>query len=250
MIFSVVTIFPEMFSAIKDHGVIGRALHNGNAELSLWNPRDYSDNKHKNVDDKPFGGGPGMVMTPAPIEKAIEAATKASDKPPWVIELTPKGKRLDQKKIQEIQSKMSIILLCGRYEGIDERISHKHVDEQISLGDFVISGGELAAMTLIDAVTRLLPGALGDEESAQQDSFFDDLLDYPHYTRPQNFNGLAVPEVLLSGDHQRIAVWRKQQALGQTWEKRPDLLAKKTLSPEEQTLLNEYIEQTTEELKR
>lgn len=241
MRFSVISAFPEMFEAISQYGITRRALTNKLIKLDCFNPRDYTENKHKTIDDRPFGGGPGMVLSPEPLHKAIQAAKRQHSGSPWVIELSPKGKPIKQKKIQELQLKKSIILVCGRYEGIDERITTLDVDEQLSLGDYVLSGGELGAMIIIDAITRLIPGALGHDKSAEYDSFSEDLLDCPHYTRPENFKGLKVPDVLLSGDHKAIERWRQQQALGHTWERRPDLLDATSLTCKQKDLLDEYI---------
>lgn len=247
---AVITLFPGMFSALSEYGISSRAVRQQNLQLSYYNPRDYSTDKHRTVDDKPYGGGPGMLMKTAPVSAAIREAQsvlgkagreKAGRQKARVIYLSPQGRPLDQAAIKALAGREQMILLCGRYEGVDERVLSSLVDEEYSLGDFVLSGGELAAMTLLDAVTRLLPGALGDEQSAEQDSFSAGLLDHPHYTRPEEFEGQTVPEVLLSGDHARIARWRLQQRLGATWRKRPDLLQKLQLTQEQQKLLDEYI---------
>lgn len=240
----VVTIFPEMFSAISASGITRRALENGLWSLNLWNPRDYTDNNYRTVDDRPYGGGPGMVMLAEPLEKAIEAARSSQKNrglTSRVICLSPQGSRLDQKKVAELATASSgLILLCGRYEGIDERLLRLAVDEEISLGDFVLSGGEIPAMALIDALVRLLPGALNHALSAGQDSFASGLLDCPHYTRPEEYRGMRIPEVLLSGNHEKIRRWRLREALGRTWQRRPDLLLGRQLSPEETHLLEEF----------
>jgi tRNA (guanine37-N1)-methyltransferase len=240
--FGIVSLFPEMFQTLE-FGITSRALKNSLIEVKCWNPRDYTQNKHRNVDDSPYGGGPGMVMMAQPIQDAINAAKLAAPKKPTVIHLTPQGKQFNQQAAVELLAKQSIILIAGRYEGIDERLLELEVDEEWSIGDFVLSGGELAAMTMIDAITRLIPGALGHEESAAQDSITSGLLKYPQYTRPENFSGLAVPDVLLSGNHQAIEYWRLKQSLGKTWLRRPDLLAKMNLTQLEATLLREFVEE-------
>lgn len=235
----VISLFPEMFSALR-YGVTGRAIERGQVTLSLWNPRDYALDAHRTVDDRPYGGGPGMVMTFEPLRKAIESARAAAEHSP-VLCLSPQGRRLDQQAASELAAQPGLVLVAGRYEGIDERLVEAHVDQEYSIGDYVLSGGELAAMVLVDAVARLLPGVLGHVDSAQQDSYMDGLLDCPHYTRPEEIQGDKVPEVLLSGDHERIRLWRLQQALGRTWLRRPDLLKGRGLSGEEQDLLDDFI---------
>jgi tRNA (guanine37-N1)-methyltransferase len=239
----IVTLFPGMFSALTEYGITGRAVRQKLLQLQYWNPRDYASDRHRTVDDRPYGGGPGMLMKTGPVSEAIRAAKSALPAGAKVLYLSPQGKPLTQKVVQELASRDSCVLLCGRYEGVDERVIGTLVDEEFSLGDFVLSGGELAAMALLDAVTRLLPGALGDVGSAEVESFADGLLDHPHYTRPEDFEGQEVPAVLLSGDHARIARWRLQQRLGATWRKRPDLLQLQHLSPEQQKLLDAYIEE-------
>ncbi len=239
MRFDVITLFPDMFQAAR-LGVTGKALETGKASLHLWNPRDYTDDNHRTVDDRPYGGGPGMVMMVEPLKAALEDA-KAAAPGSRVIYLTPQGQRFDQKAAREMASREGMILLAGRYEGIDERLVDCCVDEEWSIGDYVLSGGELAAMVMMDAVTRLLPGVLGHEESAQQDSYMNGLLDFPQYTRPDRLEGREVPEVLLSGNHAAIEQWRLMQALGRTWLRRPDLLEQRELSDEEQRLLEEFI---------
>ena len=224
MRFDVITLFPEMFDAIR-LGVTGRAIDKGLAELVLWNPRDYTEDVHQNVDDRPYGGGPGMVMKVEPLLAAIQAA-KAQSPTSKVIYLSPQGQRFVQATATAATQMGGIILIAGRYEGIDERVIHSFVDEEWSLGDFVLSGGELPAMVVIDSMIRLLPDALGHAESAEQDSFSDGLLDCPHYTRPESILEQDVPSVLLSGDHEKIRLWRLQQALGRTWLRRPDLLGR------------------------
>ena len=238
MRFDVITLFPEMFDAIR-LGVTGRAIDEGLAELVLWNPRDYTEDVHQTVDDRPYGGGPGMVMKVEPLLAAIQAA-KAQSPASKVVYLSPQGQRFVQATAVAATQTSGIILIAGRYEGIDERVIHSFVDEEWSLGDFVLSGGELPAMVVIDSMIRLLPGALGHAESAEQDSFSDGLLDCPHYTRPENILDQDVPPVLLSGDHEKIRLWRLQQALGRTWLRRPDLLEGRELNKQEQELLDEF----------
>jgi len=238
MRFDVITLFPEMFDAIR-LGVTGRAIDKGLAKLVLWNPRDYTEDVHQTVDDRPYGGGPGMVMKVEPLLAAIQAA-KAQNPTSKVVYLSPQGQRFVQATALAATQTSGIILIAGRYEGIDERVIHSFVDEEWSLGDFVLSGGELPVMVVIDSMIRLLPGALGHAESAEQDSFSDGLLDCPHYTRPENILDQDVPSVLLSGDHEKIRLWRLQQALGRTWLRRPDLLEGRELNKQEQELLDEF----------
>ncbi len=234
-----VTLFPEMIRDCCSYGIPRIARDKGLLELACWNPREYADNRHRSVDDRPYGGGPGMVMQVQPVADAIQAACSQGDGP--VIYLSPQGRRLDQAALKRFAALPHLVLLAGRYEGIDERLIERHVDEEWSIGDYVLSGGEPAALVWIDALARLLPGALGDEESALYDSFMDGLLDYPHYTRPEVVDGMAVPGVLLSGNHADIERWRMKQSLGRTWRRRPDLLEQKSLSEEQQALLAEYI---------
>jgi len=241
MRFDVVSLFPDLFGIFARQGVTGRALDRGIAQLHLWNPRDYTQDVHRTVDDRPYGGGPGMVMKVEPLRAAIENARDAAPDS-RVAYLTPQGRTLDQSDMAEIATKPGWIVIAGRYEGIDERLVEHHVDEEWSIGDYVVSGGELPAMVVMDAVIRLLPGALGHADSAQEDSYVDGLLDCPHYTRPEQIAGERVPEVLLSGDHGAIRRWRLQQALGRTWLRRPDMLERRGLSAEEQALLNEFIQ--------
>jgi tRNA (guanine37-N1)-methyltransferase len=238
--FDVITLFPEMFSAITGFGITRRALELGLWRLACWNPRDWTTDVHRTVDDRPYGGGPGMVMLAEPLAQAIAAAKVGAGGTAKVIYLSPQGAPLTQRRVMELVDSEGAILLCGRYEGIDERLIARHVDEELSLGDFVLSGGEIAAMALMDACIRQLPGALHDASSAANDSFADGLLDCPHYTRPEIYAGLEVPEVLLSGNHEKIRRWRLQQALGRTWQRRPDLLRQRTLSREEADLLAEF----------
>lgn len=237
----VISLFPEMFKAVTDFGVTGRAVKTGRLNVNLWNPRDFTQDKHRTVDDRPYGGGPGMVMKVAPLLAAIADAKTALGKDSKVIYLTPQGKPLTQAALGELAQQQSLILLAGRYEGIDERLIKQQVDEEWSIGDYVLSGGELPAMVLIDGMARLLPGVLGDAESAEQDSFMDGLLDHPHYTRPEQLEGDTVPPVLLGGDHEAIRKWRLKQSLGRTWLRRPDLLTAKTLDKEQAALLEEFI---------
>ena len=242
--FDVVTLFPEMFEAVTESGVTGRARERRLFELVLWNPRDFATNSYRTVDDRPYGGEPGMVMMVEPLEKALTAARQrqksAGAKRTHVIYLSPQGKLLKHERVMELAALPGVVLLAGRYEGVDERLVSRAVDEEISIGDYVLSGGELAAMVLMDSIVRQLPGTLGDAESASQDSFVSGLLDCPHYTRPEAYGEVAVPPVLLSGNHSEIARWRLKQALGRTWQRRPDLLEQRALSAEERALLDEY----------
>jgi len=236
--FDVVTLFPEVFAAVSGSGITSRALAAGLWSLSTWNPRDFTTDNYRTVDDRPYGGGPGMVMLAGPIEAALNAVKAGGGG--RVIYLSPQGRRLDHAKVLEFAAEERFTLLCGRYEGIDERLIVRRVDEEISIGDFVLSGGELAAMALMDAVVRQLPGALGDEASAVEESFVGGLLDCPQYTRPEVYEGETVPEVLMSGHHENIRRWRLKQALGRTWLRRPDLLAARALSDDERKLLAEF----------
>ena len=236
--FDVVTLFPEMLSAVTGAGITRRALERDLWQLSAWNPRDWAENAYRTVDDRPFGGGPGMVMLPAPLEKAI-AAAKAARGGGKVIYFSPQGRTLTHRRVCELAATDGAILLCGRYEGVDERLIERCVDEEISLGDFVLSGGEIAAMALIDACVRQLPGALNDDASAVEESFVDGLLDCPHYTRPEVYEGMRVPDVLLSGHHENIRRWRLKMSLARTRKRRPDLLTYRALSAEEAQLLRE-----------
>ncbi len=239
----VVTLFPGMVEILAEYGITGRAARSGILELKTWNPRDYARDRHRTVDDRPYGGGPGMVMMYEPLVAAIRDAHRAAPGAP-VLCLSPQGRRLEQADVQRLARREALILVAGRYEGIDERVLVREVDEEWSIGDYVLSGGELPAMVLIDALTRLQPGALGDADSAVQDSFTQGILDCPHYTRPPLVEGLAVPEVLLGGHHGEIARWRLKQALGRTWERRPDLLRRLRLDAAQQALLEEYIQET------
>lgn len=243
MRFDVVTLFPPMFEAVSDYGITGRAVERGIAELGIWNPRDYTHDRHRTVDDRPYGGGPGMLMKIQPLRDAIHEARAAHPGKSHVVYLSPQGRPLDQHGVRELARHEHLVLIAGRYEGVDERLIETEVDEEWSIGDYVLSGGELAAMVVIDAITRLLPGALGHEDSAAQDSFSDGVLDCPHYTRPELFEGMQVPEILLSGDHAAIARWRLKQSLGRTWLRRPELLQNLELDEEQQRLLQEFIQE-------
>ncbi len=240
----VVTLFPEMFRAITDYGVTGRAVKNGLLELHTWNPRDFTHDRHNTVDDRPYGGGPGMLMMVQPLRDAIHAAKAAAGEGAKVIYLSPQGRKLTQRGASELAVSQKLILVCGRYEGIDERIIQTEVDEEWSIGDYVLSGGELPAMTLIDAVSRLVPGVLGKQASAEQDSFSDGLLDCPHYTRPESLEGLDVPAVLLSGNHEEIRRWRLKQSLGRTFLRRPELFENLALTDEQKRLLAQFVDET------
>ena len=241
---ALVTLFPEMLVALTDYGISGRAVKNNLLEVACFNPRDYTSDRHQTVDDRPYGGGPGMVMMIEPLRAAITEARHWINEAAKVVYLSPQGKLLNQAAVDELSTTQNLILVCGRYEGIDERLIALEVDEEWSIGDYVLSGGELAAMVLIDGVTRLIPGALGHEDSAEQDSFMNGLLDTPHYTRPEVLDGLAVPDVLLSGNHKNIERWRLKQALGRTWLRRPDMLEKLTLDQAQEDLLAEFIRET------
>lgn len=243
---SVISLFPEMFEALTAYGVTGRAVEQGQVTLHLSNPRDYAADKHGTVDDRPYGGGPGMLMKIETLEQAIAASRDAVGEESRVVYLSPQGRRFDHDVASELAQQESLILIAGRYEGVDERLIQAEVDDEISIGDYVLSGGELPAMVVIDAIARQLPGVLGHELSAQQDSFVDGLLDCPHYTRPEQYKGVAVPEVLLSGNHELIRRWRLKQALGRTWERRPDLLESRDMSSEETELLAEYRREFTD----
>jgi tRNA (guanine37-N1)-methyltransferase len=240
--FDVITLFPGMIRAQSAHGIQGRAVERGLVEVVTWNPRDYTRDRHGSVDDRPYGGGPGMVMQVQPLRDTVAAARAAAGDAP-VVYLSPQGQRLTQAKVRELAGMAGIILLAGRYEGIDERVIDTEVDEELSIGDYVLSGGELPALVVMDAITRLIPGALGDADSALEDSFMEGVLDYPHYTRPEEIDGLRVPEPLLGGNHAEIRRWRLKQALGRTWLRRPDLLQAAGLDAERQALLEEFIEE-------
>lgn len=242
--FDAVTLFPETFDAITRSGVTRRAFENGLYELVLWNPRDFSTNAYRSVDDRPYGGGPGMVMMAEPLEKALKAARQRQRscgvRESKVVYFTPQGRLLNHALVLELHRLEGLILLAGRYEGVDERLVMRDADYEVSIGDYVLSGGELPAMVLMDALVRQIPGVLGDAQSATQESFAQGLLDCPHYTRPEVYEGIPVPAVLMSGNHAEIQRWRLKQALGRTWSRRPELLARLTLSSDQQTLLEEY----------
>lgn len=241
MWFGIVSLFPEMFDAVTRYGVTGRAVRNELIGVECWNPRDFTHDRHRTVDDRPYGGGPGMLMKVQPLRDAIQAAKAVAGEGARVIYLSPQGRRLDQAGVAELAQARKLILVAGRYEGIDERLIQSEVDEEWSLGDFVLSGGELPAMVVVDAVSRLVPGVLGHSDSAVEDSFYEGLLDCPHYTRPESLDGMQVPEVLLGGNHEQIRRWRLKQQLGRTWTRRPELLEQIELNPEQQALLSEYI---------
>ncbi|MBP6132385.1 MAG: tRNA (guanosine(37)-N1)-methyltransferase TrmD [Thauera sp.] len=242
--YDVITLFPEMFAALTGSGITRRAIDRGLYALGFHNPRDFTSDPHRTVDDRPYGGGPGMVMLAEPLMQAIRAARAAQERALGrsgrVIYLSPQGRRLEQEVVLELAAEPALVLLCGRYEGVDQRLIDREVDEELSLGDFVLSGGELPAMVLLDAIVRQLPGALNTADSAQEDSFADGLLDCPHYTRPERYEDEGVPEVLLSGNHAAIRRWRLKQSLGRTWLRRPDLLAARQLSKTELKLLEEF----------
>ncbi|WP_429088389.1 tRNA (guanosine(37)-N1)-methyltransferase TrmD [Aeromonas allosaccharophila] len=245
----VISLFPEMFRAITEHGVTGRAVKSGLLQIECWNPREFTHDKHRTVDDRPYGGGPGMLMMVQPLRDAIHAAKQAAGDGAKVIYLSPQGRKLTQAGVTELATNQKLILVAGRYEGIDERVIQAEVDEEWSIGDYVLSGGELPAMTLIDAVSRLVPGVLGDQASAEQDSFTDGLLDHPHYTRPEVLDGLAVPEALTSGNHEVIRRWRLKQSLGRTWQRRPELINNLALTDEQESLLAEYVREVRDSVK-
>jgi tRNA (guanine37-N1)-methyltransferase len=242
--FDVVTLFPPMFEAVTEAGITGRARDRGIFGLVAWNPRDFSRNSYRTVDDRPYGGGPGMVMMAEPLERAVSAARQrqmsTGVKKPRVIYLSPQGRLLNHALVMELAAEQGLVLLAGRYEGVDERAIARVVDDEVSIGDYVLSGGELAAMVLIDSIVRQLPGALGDAQSAAEESFVNGLLDCPQYTRPEQYEGLAVPPVLMSGNHAVIGRWRLKQALGRTWQRRPELLERRGMSEDERGLLEEF----------
>ncbi len=245
----VVSLFPQMFDAITEFGVTGRAVKQGKLTLEYWSPRSFTQDKHETVDDRPYGGGPGMVMKVEPLRQAIAVAKQQLGQQTKVVYMSPQGRKLDQQGLQELATRESMILVAGRYEGIDERLIEQEIDEEWSIGDYVLSGGELAAMVMIDGIARLLPGVLGDEESALQDSFMAGVLDHPHYTRPELIADQTVPKVLLGGDHKAIREWRLKQSLGRTWIRRPDLLAAIELTDEQETLLEQFIAEYRQEEK-
>lgn len=244
MWFGIITLFPEMFQSLNA-GIVGKAIQADHISLSYWNPRDYTKDKHQSVDDHPYGGGPGMLMMAEPLKAALKAAKRAAHHKPTVIYLSPQGQLFNQQNATDLLAKKSIIFLAGRYEGIDERVIEQEVDEEWSIGDYILTGGELPAMVMIDALTRLIPGVVGDENSIQEDTLTCGLLKYSQYTRPECVQDAYVPPILLSGHHQQIKAWRLKNSLGKTWLKRPDLLAKKNLNTEEKRLLTEFIEEFT-----
>ena len=236
---ALITLFPEMFSALTDYGISGRAIKNGLVQCNSFNPRDFTEDRHQTVDDRPYGGGPGMVMMIEPLRKAISVAKDWAGDDALVVYLSPQGQVLGQQAVNRFATQQSLILIAGRYEGIDERLIALEIDEEWSIGDYVLSGGELPAMVLMDALIRQLPGALGHSDSADQDSFAEGLLDCPHYTRPEDYQGQVVPEVLLSGNHEKIRRWRLQQSLLRTQQRRQDLLDRLELNKEQKALLKE-----------
>jgi tRNA (guanine37-N1)-methyltransferase len=244
MRFDVVTIFPEMFDALLDHGITRRAMDAGVFALKAWDPRQFATDNYRRIDDRPYGGGPGMVMMAEPLQAALEAAKAAQREAgvaaPQVVLMSPQGERLGEALVKQLVAEPGLVVIAGRYEGVDERLVRRSVDREVSIGDYVTSGGELPAMVLIDCIVRRLPGSLNDAESASQDSFSAGLLDWPHYTRPEEWNGAKVPDVLLSGNHAAIARWRRKQALGRTWDRRPELIDEKSLAREDRQLLEEY----------
>lgn len=242
MRFDILTLFPKMFVSPFEESILARAIEKGLIQIRTINPRDFALDKHQVVDDTPYGGGQGMVIKVEPIARAIEWI-KSQDPLAWTVYLTPQGKPLNQEILQQLSKRSHLILLCGRYEGVDERVRDLYVDEEISIGDYVLTGGELAAMVVIDAVSRLLPGVLGSDRSVKEDSFFNSLLEYPQYTRPSEFRGLSVPEILLSGNHEAILRWRRKEALRRTALRRPDLLSKANLSEEDKKLLEEIFQE-------
>nr|WP_263296386.1 tRNA (guanosine(37)-N1)-methyltransferase TrmD [Kangiella taiwanensis] len=249
----VISLFPQMFDTICEQGVVGRAVKQGKVHVGVTNPRDFTQDKHRTVDDRPYGGGPGMLMMTAPLTEAIRYAESVmaidadtaseESQPVYKVYLSPQGKTLNHQLVKELAQKQNLLLVAGRYEGIDERVIESEIDLEISLGDFVLSGGEIAAMAVMDSVVRTLPGVLGHQDSAEQDSFADGLLDHPHYTRPEVYEGRQVPPILLTGDHERIRRWRLKQSLGRTWLRRKDLLEHVELNDEQQQLLQEFIEE-------
>ncbi|GGO75082.1 tRNA (guanosine(37)-N1)-methyltransferase TrmD [Bowmanella pacifica] len=245
--FCVVSLFPDMFDNFTQQGVFGRAVKSGLLQVECFNPRDFTHDKHRTVDDRPYGGGPGMLMMVQPLTDAIHAAKQAAGDKPKVIYLSPQGQKLDQQGVRRLSESENLILVAGRYEGIDERVIEAEVDEEWSIGDYVLSGGELPAMVLMDAIARFVPGVLGHEQSAEQDSFNDGLLDCPHYTRPENLDGCLVPDVLLSGNHEKIRQWRLKQSLGRTWQRRPELLNDLALTEEQKRLLRQFQDEIAQQ---
>ncbi|MGP1930190.1 MAG: tRNA (guanosine(37)-N1)-methyltransferase TrmD [Arsenophonus sp. ET-YP4-MAG3] len=247
MLIGVISLFPEMFRAITDYGVTGAAVKNGLLNIQYWNPRDYTFNRYRTVDDTPYGGGPGMLMMVEPLRNAIHAAKSQISENVKVIYLSPQGKKFNQQSIFQLIQNKKLILICGRYEGIDERINETEIDEEWSIGDYVLSGGELAAMVMIDSISRFIPGVLGHPTSVKEDSFMSGLLDFPHYTRPQILEDMKVPSILLSGNHTEIERWRRKQSLGRTWLKRPELLENLVLTDKQKTLLIEFQQEYEEQ---
>lgn len=239
----VVTLFPSLIEDALRYGVVSRGLERELLRVTTWDPRERADDRHGTVDDRPYGGGPGMVMRVEPLRSTIRSAREAAGPGVEVIYLSPQGERFDQRSARELATRSGVVLVSGRYEGVDERVLATEVDREVSIGDYVLSGGELPALVVLDAVARLLPGVLGDAESAEQDSFTEGLLDHPHYTRPEALDGMEVPDVLLSGDHAAIRRWRLKQSLGRTWSRRPELLEARGLDAEEQELLDEFVEE-------
>ncbi|WWO99630.1 MAG: tRNA (guanosine(37)-N1)-methyltransferase TrmD [Candidatus Dasytiphilus stammeri] len=247
----VISLFPQMFKAITDYGITSRAIKNGLLSIQYWNPRDFTLNKHKTVDDRPYGGGFGMLMMVQPLRDAINVAKKSAGNLVKVIYLSPQGRKLDQKGVNELANSDKIIFVCGRYEGIDERIINMEIDEEWSVGDYIVSGGELPAMILIDAITRFIPGAVGKNlRGVEEDSFFKGLLEHPHFTRPKVLDGKSIPTVLLSGNHYEIRRWRIKQSLGRTWLRRPDLLKINYLNKEQIDLLTEFKKEYFNQTKK
>ena len=243
----IISLFPEMFRAITEYGVIGRAVKNGLLNIQCWDPRDYTHDRHRTVDDRPYGGGPGMLMMVQPLRDAIHAAKSEIGEDAKVIYLSPQGRKLNQQGVCQLTANKKLILVCGRYEGIDERIIETEIDEEWSIGDYVLSGGELPAMVMIDSISRFIPGVLGHHASAEEDSFMTGLLDCPHYTRPEVLEGMEVPRVLLSGNHAEIERWRRKQSLGRTWLRRPELLTSLALTDEQRMLLAEFQQEYEEQ---
>ncbi|WGL94698.1 tRNA (guanosine(37)-N1)-methyltransferase TrmD [Arsenophonus nasoniae] len=243
----IISLFPEMFRAITEYGVIGRAVKNGLLNIQCWDPRDYTHDRHRTVDDRPYGGGPGMLMMVQPLRDAIHAAKSEIGEDVKVIYLSPQGRKLNQQGVCQLTANKKLILVCGRYEGIDERIIETEIDEEWSIGDYVLSGGELPAMVMIDSISRFIPGVLGQHASAEEDSFMTGLLDCPHYTRPEVLEGMEVPRVLLSGNHAEIERWRRKQSLGRTWLRRPELLTSLALTDEQRMLLAEFQQEYEEQ---
>uniref|UniRef100_A0A3B0MDR2 tRNA (guanine-N(1)-)-methyltransferase n=1 Tax=Arsenophonus endosymbiont of Trialeurodes vaporariorum TaxID=235567 RepID=A0A3B0MDR2_9GAMM len=243
----IISLFPEMFRAITEYGVIGRAVKNGLLNIQCWDPRDYTHDRHRTVDDRPYGGGPGMLMMVQPLRDAIHAAKSEIGEDAKVIYLSPQGRKLNQQGVCQLTANKKLILVCGRYEGIDERIIETEIDEEWSIGDYVLSGGELPAMVMIDSISRFIPGVLGHHASAEEDSFMTGLLDCPHYTRPEVLEGMEVPSILLSGNHAEIERWRRKQSLGRTWLRRPELLTSLALTDEQRMLLAEFQQEYEEQ---